>query len=200
MDAEVQRKRDELLYSSVKGDCRLHLGLTIVYGACAITAVVFLVLIVAWHKGLMAFAYCVSMGISFAGAAVLWWNSYRDDVVALREIGDDPTGVDTCRTYSKTTAGVISASRKTTGEYVQLWIAYGILGLVMLAMGVLMFAFVLLDDFSSEGALVLTGVVMLAGGVILSSMAIVAFRRWMVACSIEKLERRVAHAPGGLSS
>ena len=191
MDTDVQKKRDELLYSLLKGDRRLHLGLTIVYGACAITAAVFLVLIVAWQKGLMALAYDVSMGLGFAGAAVSWWNSYRDDVVALQEIGDDPTGVDTCRTYSKTTAGVVSASRKTSGELRQLWIAYGILGIVMLAMGVLMFAFVLFDSFTDEGVLVLTGIVMLVGGVILASMAIVAFRRWMVARSIEKLERRL---------
>ncbi len=188
VDSEVRTKRDELLYSLLKGDCRLHLGLVITYGACAITAIVFLVLIVAWHKGLVALAYDVSMGLAFAGAAVSWWKSYKDDVAALREIGDDPTGVDTCRTYSRTTAGVIAASRKTTGELMQLWIAYGILGLVMLAMGVFMFAFVLFDSFSSEGALVLTGVVMLVGGIVLSSMAIVAFRRWMVARSIEKLE------------
>ena len=190
MSSEVQRKRDELLFSLLKGDRRLHLGLTIVYGACAITAVVFLVLIVAWRKGPMAFAYDASMGLSFAGAAVAWWNSYKNDVAALREIGDDPTGVDTCRTYSRTTAGVIAASRKTTSELRQLWIAYGILGIVMLAMGALMFAFVLFDNFSDEGVLVLTGIVMLVGGVILSSMAITAFRRWMVARSIEKLQGR----------
>ena len=192
MSSEVQSKRDELLFSLLKGDRRLHLGLTIVYGACAITAAVFLVLIVAWHKGLLALAYDVSMGLGFAGAAVAWWNRYKNDVAALREIGDDPTGIDTCRTYSRTTAGVIAASRKTTGELRQLWIAYGILGIVMLAMGALMFAFVLFDNFTDEGALVLTGIVMLVGGVILSSMAITAFRRWMVARSIEKLEKRYA--------
>ena len=191
MDFEAQRERDELLYSLVKGDCRLHLGLAITYGACAVTAAVFLVFIVAQRKGPMALLYDISMGLGFAGAAAAWWHSYRNDVAALKEIGDDHTGIDTRKTYSKTTAGVISASRKTTGELRQLWIAYGILGLVMLAFGVLMFAFVLFDSFSDAEVLVLTGVVMMVGGILLSSMAIIAFRRWMVARRIEKLDARL---------
>ena len=80
VDSEVRTKRDELLYSLLKGDCRLHLGLVITYGTCAITSIVFLVLIVAWHKGLVALAYDVSMGLAFAGAAVSEiFHSIRND-------------------------------------------------------------------------------------------------------------------------
>ena len=179
--------RDELLYSLVQGDKKLHLGLAIVYGLCTVATVVFLVLIVAWHKGLNALLADILMGVSFGLMAMLWWNSYRSDVAALAEIGDDPTGIDTCRTYSKETASVISGSRKTKKELRQLWIAYGFMAVMLLGFGVFLLALWVTDDLSDEGVLVISGAVLTVGGILLSSLAIRAFREWLVARKLDQL-------------
>ena len=173
--------QDLLLFELVKSDCKLHLGLSITYGVCVVITVVFLVGIVMMHKGLDAFLYDIGMGAGFASMAAFWWSNYKADVAALKEIGDNPAGLDTCRTYSKETAGVISSSRKTKKELNQLWVAYGILAIVMLGFGVFLIALFVTDDFTSESVLVISGAVLLAGGVILMSLAIKAFCQWLFA-------------------
>ena len=188
MGAEEQKARDELLYDLIKGERNLALGLAIVYGACVVAAAVFLVFIVLMHKGLGAFVYDIGLGVGFMPMSAYWFSRYKDVCTALEEIGPDYTGVDTCRTYSAKTADVISGSRKTESELRQLWIAYGILGLVMLGMGVLMGALLLGSFSSGEGVLVFTGVIMLVGGIILTSMAIKAFREWTITLRIESME------------
>ena len=193
MDPEIQRQRDELLFTLVKGDRSLHLGLAIVYGACAVTAAVFAVAIIMQRKGVTPLIYDVGMMLGFAAMAVAWWNSYKEDAAALREIGDDPTGIDTCRTYSRTTAGVIAGSRKTKKELRQLWIAYGVLTVTLLGFG-LFFAFMLMTEFQGETIFVICGTVLLVGGILLLSLTVKAFREWLVMRRLEALEQRAALA------
>lgn len=196
MDPDIQRERDELLFSLVKGDRTLHLGLAIVYGACAATAVVFAFAIVAMNKGIDALLYDIGMIAGFGGMAYVWFRRYKDDVAALEEIGDDPSGIDSCRTYSATTADVISESRKTKKELRQQWIAYGILSIVLLGFGIF-FVVLLMSDFRGETLFVICGTVLLVGGILLSSLTVKAFREWIVARRLEALERRAEIAKQG---
>lgn len=180
--------RDLLLFDLIKSDRNLHLGLAITYAACVVITAVFFVGIVAMRKGLDALIYDVGMGVAFASMAMLWWSSYKAEVAALEEIGDDPTGLDTCRTYSKATADVISGSRKTKKELKQLWIAYGILAIVLLGFGLLLFGLFVLDDFTGESVLAFSGAILLVGGIILASLTIKAFHEWLAARKLEKFD------------
>lgn len=189
MDPDIQRERDELLFSLVKGDRTLHLGLAIVYGACAVTAIVFAFAIVAMNKGIGALLYDIGMIVGFGGMAYVWFQRYKADKAALEEIGDDPSGIDSCRTYSAATADVISESRKTKKELRQQWIAYGILSIVLLGFGIF-FVILLMSGFRDEMLFVICGTVLLVGGILLSSLTVKAFREWIVARRLEVLEQR----------
>lgn len=187
MDPDVQKARDELLYEQVKGTRSLSLGLAIVFGACTVATIAFAVGILVLDKGISALITDAGMMLASAGTAYAWWTRYKQSAAALDEIGDDPTGIDTCKTYSASTAEVIALSRKTKKELFQLWIAYGLLALTLLLFGGLFVVF-LLTSFKGELLFAFCGALLLAGGVVLLSMAIGAFREWLVACRLEELE------------
>lgn len=188
MNPEAQKLRDELLYDQVKGTRSLSLGLAIVYGACTVLTVAFAVGIVALGKGIKPLLVDLGMMAASAAAALQWWKSFKSCVAALAEIGDDPTGIDTCKTYSQATAEVIAGSRKSRSELKQQWIAYGILALVMLLCGVFFVA--LLQEAGGDELLFgFCTAFMLAGGVLLSSLSIRAWREWLVARRLDRLEQ-----------
>ena len=187
MNPEVQKMRDELLFAQVKGTRSLSLGLAITYGACVALTVAFAVGIVALGKGVGPFLMDLGMMAGSAAAALAWWKSYKAADAALAEIGDDPTGIDTRKTYSSATAEVIAGSRKSGKELRQQWIAYGIIAVVMLFFGVFFAAF-LLNSEGDELLFTICAAVMFGGGILLSSLAIEAWREWLVARRLERLE------------
>ena len=187
MNPEAQKVRDELLFAQVKGTRSLSLGLAITYGACVALTVAFAVGIVALGKGVGPFLMDLGMMAGSAAAALAWWKSYKAADAALAEIGDDPTGIDTRKTYSPATAEVIAGSRKSGKELRQQWIAYGIIAVVMLFFGVFFAAF-LLNSEGDELLFTICAAVMFGGGILLSSLAIEAWREWLVARRLERLE------------
>ena len=187
MDSDIQKMRDELLYSQVKGTRSLYLGLTITYGACVALTVAFAVGILVLEKGFGALIMDLGMMAGSAASAMHWWRCYKEVAAALGEIGDDPTGIDTCRTYSQSTAQVIAGSRKTANELMQQWIAYGIIAISMLLCAALFLA-LLLDSFEDELLFVFCAAFMLAGGLLLLSMAIEAWREWLVTRRIDRFD------------
>lgn len=187
MDSDVQKMRDELLHSQVKGTRSLYLGLTIAYGACVALTVAFAVGILVQDKGLAVLVMDLGMMAGSAASAMHWWRCYKEAAAALEEIGDDPTGIDTCRAYSLSTAQIIAGSRKTANELMQQWIAYGIIAISMLLCAAL-FVALLLDSFEDELLFVFCGAFMLAGGLLLLSMAIEAWREWLVTRRIDRFD------------
>lgn len=187
MDSDVQKMRDELLHSQVKGTRSLYLGLTIAYGACVALTVAFAVGILVQDKGLAVLVMDLGMMAGSVASAMHWWRCYKEAAAALEEIGDDPTGIDTCRTYSLSTAQIIAGSRKTANELMQQWIAYGIIAISMLLCAAL-FVALLLDSFEDELLFVFCGAFMLAGGLLLLSMAIEAWREWLVTRRIDRFD------------
>ena len=196
MNPEIQKVRDELLYEQVKGNRSLCLGLAITYGACVLMTIGFAVGIVALGKGIGPFLADLGAMIGSAGAAYSWWQSYKEADAALEEIGDDPTGISTRKTYSKSTAWVIGSSRLTKKELRQQWIAYGIIAIVMLFFAVFFFAMAF-SSYSDESLFVFCCAFMLGGGILLSSLTIRAFREWLIARRLEALEEAEGiKAPG----
>ena len=177
--------RDEVLYQQVKDARNLYCGLAVVYAIATLAAIVMGVIcpFVGKAKGLIQL---VGFAIGLGASAYLSWGQYRDYVSALEEIGPDPTGVDTCKTYSPKTARTIAGARLSQKDLFQQGIAYSIIALSMLGFGILLLAFYFLDDFSSEEILLGTGAFLLAGGALLSFMAAKAFHGWHVVRRLSK--------------
>lgn len=193
MDATLQSARDELLYKQVKSEKSLNFGLCVVLSGATLLTVVFAIGIVVLNKGLNAFLADLELGIGAALPALLYWNEYKECAKALDEIGDDPTGIDTRKTYSRETAFVIAGSRRSKSELRQLWIAYGILAFVMIVFG-LFFLALLASSAYIEILFVIAGGVMWIGGLLLAILTVRSFRQWLMARRIEKLERQEAAA------
>ena len=189
MNPETQRMRDELIYEQVKGNRTLYLGLAIVYGVACVVSAVFTVICLMTGKGLGATAFILVMALSCGASAVGSWNFYRQHAKALAEIGDSPAGVDTCRTYSRGTAQIIAGSRKSAKVLQQQLIAYGLITIMLLAFGVLMFACLGMPQFQGKDNSLLVGVgALLVGmGIILLMLTVRAFREWSITRKIEQL-------------
>ena len=185
MKSGSKMTRDEFLYEQIKGDCLMYRVLAAVYGACAVAAAVLGVLGIT-QAGLEALLRGAILVGSTYFPAHLSWQEYKDRAAALKEIGDNPVGVDTYRYYSASTAGVIAGSRLSKKEYFQQWIAYGIIALSLLLFGGLLLG---LGVSSSRAMLLLSvGVFMVAGGFLLAFLTAKSFRSWLIARRFEKLE------------
>lgn len=185
MKSNSEMTRDELLYQQVKGDCLMYRVLAAVYGACTVAAIVLGVLGIT-KEGLNALLGGAVLAVSTLTPAYLSWHAYKERAAALKEIGDNPAGVDTYRYYSVSTAEVIAESRWSKKEYFQQWIAYGIIALSLLLVGCLLLALGL--SYSGDLLLRAVGVFMVAGGFLLAFLTTKSFRSWLIARRLEKFD------------
>ena len=177
--------RDEVLYQQIKDAKGLYRGLAITYALAALAAAIMAIIcpFVGKAGGLIELlGFTLGVGTS----AWLSWDEHKDYDNALKEIGPDPTGVDTCKTYSLETARAISAARLSEKDLFQQWIAYSILALTLLGFGVFLLALYFTDSFTSEMLLLGCGAGLFAGGAILAFLAIKAFHGWRVVRHLSK--------------
>ena len=124
-------ERDKALYQQIKDARGLYRGLAIVYLLILVACVIMAIACVITRK-----LHGILPLVGFASGA--WFSAslahirYKDYASALEEIGPDPAGLDTCETYSETTAYAIETARMTKKELLQQWIAYSILTLTLL--------------------------------------------------------------------
>ncbi|MBR0405823.1 MAG: hypothetical protein IJI68_11610 [Eggerthellaceae bacterium] len=169
--------RDEVLYQQIEDARGLYHGLAIVYALAALAAIIMGVICPFVGKGwaiLQLAGFAIGLGLS----AGMSWSEYKDYVSALEEIGPDPTGVDTCKTYSRKTALTIAGARLSEKQLFQQWIAYGIITVMMLGFGIFLLALYFFDDFTSEMVLIISGGLLLAGGALLAFLTMKAFHGW----------------------
>ena len=171
--------RDEVLYQQIKDARGLYRGLTITYALATLAAIVMGVICPFVGKAgalIELVGFALGLGISCR----LSWEQYREYAAALEEIGPDPTGVDTCQTYSISTANAIATARLSEKDLRQQWIAYGILALVMIGLGVFLLALYFTDDYTSDLVLLISGGVLFAGGALITFLAVKAFHGWLM--------------------
>ena len=180
--AEVTR--DEVLYQQIKDSRALFRGLAVVYAIATLAAII-MGIICLFTGRLIPFIQLVMFVLGLGTSTYLSWDQYKDYDFALKEIGPDPTGVDTCKTYSMRTAGVISVSRLSKKELLQQWIAYGILTFTLFFFGIpLLLLF--LDPYSTDMLFLGVGGFFLAGGAILAYLTVKAFHAWRAVRRLEK--------------
>lgn len=177
--------RDEVLYQQLKDARGLYRGLTIVYALAALAAVVMGVVCLFVGKA-GAIIELAGFAIGLGTSAYFSWGECKDYVDALEEIGPDPAGVDTCKTYSQSTARTIAGARLSEKDLRQQWIAYGIIALTMLGFGIFLLALFFLDDYSEAMVLLGSGAFLLAGGALLAFLTIKAFHGW---CAVRRLAK-----------
>ena len=189
MDPETQRLRDELLYSEVKGGRTLYLVLAIVLGIATIAAVAMVFAVVSTNRGVEPLVTVAVMALAVGGMAISSWNEFKRHDGALKEIGSDPTGIDTCKTYSPATAKIIAQSRKDKKTLRQLLIAYGLMAVMFLGFGILMLVCLGLPQFQGKdnGLLVGMGALFFVLGAFLLMLTVKAFRQWRTVCKLEEL-------------
>ena len=175
--------RDEFLYLNLKDNVSQYQVIFIMYAAAALAAAIMAVLAVAWLREYLAALMAVAMAAGFAFSAQGAKATRDEYAAALAEVGDDPTGMDTCRTYSVKTAKLIAQARAmTTGQFGAIW-AYGIIAVMLYACSVVMFAI-------SEGGwgFVALGALLIAMGVWLTVLAYKSFRNWRAAKQLNMLD------------
>ena len=180
-----QMTRDEFLYEQIRSDRSMYKVLTFVYGACTVAAIILGVL-GSFKQGPGVLLKGLALAAGPFMATYGSWCMYKDLVNALEEIGDDPTGVDTNRNYSRSTANIISMERHTKREYRQMWIAYGILALTLFGFGAFL-ALLGSPEYGWDSMLFILGAVLVVGGFILSFLTVKAFRSWLTARRLERL-------------
>ena len=89
--------------------------------------------------------------------------------------------------YSMRTARAIASARLSDKDLFQQWIAYSIIALSMLGLGVLLLG-LSFSDFSIDELLLGVGAFLLAGGALLAFMAAKAFHGWRVVRRLSKLQ------------
>lgn len=142
-------ERDKALYQQIKDARGLYRGLAIVYLLILVACVIMAIACVITRK-----LHGILPLVGFASGA--WFSAslahirYKDYASALEEIGPDPAGLDTCETYSETTAYAIETARMTKKELLQQWIAYSILTLTLLGMGALLLTFYAIWDLEKS--------------------------------------------------
>ena len=163
----------------------MYRGLAIVYALAAVAALV-----------MAYFAYKVSglgavfvFGFAALGLGVscrVSLDQSKRFADALDEIGGDPTGVDTCRTYSLATAELISQVRMPPKTFLQLFIAYGSVDLTLFAGGIFLVALGMSESGGNDRVpLVGLGALLVFGGVLLGILTVRAFRNWRDAKALE---------------
>lgn len=178
-EENARTTRDEVLYQQLKDARGLYRGLAITYALATLAAIVMGVIcpFVGKAEGIIDLA---GFAIGLGTACYLSRGQYRDYAAAIEEIGPDPTGVDTCKTYSLATANAIAMARLSEKDLRQQWIAYGILALVMIGFGVFLLALYFTHDYTSELLLLGSGAALLAGGALISFLAVKAFHGWLM--------------------
>lgn len=177
--------RDEFLYRQLKEDRSLYRGLAFVYGAAALAALV-MAYFAYGKSGFAPVVVFASAAIGLGLSAYGSWGEQKRFAAALDEIGDDPRGADTCRTYSEATARIIARTRKPAKTHRQLFIAYGIVFLMLVAGGVFLIVIGLTDFRGGEQTMLLGfGALLVFGGVLLGILTVRSFRNWRAAIALD---------------
>ena len=182
MESADQMTNDELLYRMLKENASLYRGLAFVWGALVVACIIMGIAAIALGKGFGPVLYLTGAGVGFAITALSSWSQHKDFKAAVEEVGDDPTGLDTCRTYSAKTATAIARTRKDSKTLRQLWIAYGLLALTLLGFGCFFFYalfFMGIDD--AEILFPACGSGLMIGGAIFIVLTVNAFVDWRAA-------------------
>ena len=173
----LDEMRDEVLFQQIKDARGLYRGLAVVYGLAAAAAVIMGIACLFTGKA-WAIIQLAGFAIGLGASAGLSWKQFMNYEKALGEIGADPSGLGTCKTYSRETALAIASARLSEKDLFQQWIAYGVLTATLLGFGIFLLALSILDDFSSEYLLLGCGAGLLAGGAILAFLTAKAFHGW----------------------
>ena len=174
--------RDEFLYLSLKDNASMYRGLSIVYALAAIAAFIMAVCAIILKRDVFAALAVLAMGAGFVVACLSSRDTCKSYIDALEEIGDDPTGVNTCRTYSVKTAQLIASARLSAKELFGAIFAYGIIALSLLAGGIILFA---ISDSSAVFAAL--GALLVFGSFLLGILSYRSFRSWRAAKELEAL-------------
>lgn len=166
---------DEFLYEQLKSSVTLYRGIALVYAACVVACLVMGVVAVVLGGNWIALASGICMGVGFAASAMGARSQSNAYVEAVREVGENPAGLDDCSVYSKRTASLVTQMQNDVKHFLGQAIAYGVIGVMALAgAGVIWFVsedswvFVVLSGFLA------------AVGLVLCVLAFKAFHNWRV--------------------
>lgn len=177
--------RDEFLYRQLKENRSLYRGMAIAYTLAALAALA-LTPFAFSEEGLGGALVAIGMAAALALSGYGSWGQHRSYAEAIDEIGDDPTGVDTCRTYSLDTARLIAQTRMSSKQFLQQFFGYGAIDLMLFAGGILLVVLGLTDFEGSETKMMLgLGALLIFGGVLLGILAIRALRNWRAAKALD---------------
>ena len=179
--------RDEFLYRQLKDGRSLYLGLTVVYGLAAAAAIV-MAFFAYGKSGLTGAVILLAMGVGLGLSAHGSWSQHAGYASALDEVGADPAGIDTCRTYSASTALLIGMSRMPAKGFLQQWVSYGIIALMLLGFGIFLVV-LCTQDIGDELMLLGLGALLLVGGALLLLLTVKAFHNWRAAKRLELLDQ-----------
>ena len=174
--------KDELTVQQLKEDATTFRVLFFVVAAACVASLALVVAAVVTGRpdGIWLF---LPFAIGFATSAMAMRGRFTSAEGALVEIGDNPTDLDQWHDYSRPTMSALRSAQHTTKEYLQLWLAYGICGVMMLGLGVL--GLVLL--WGDEPALLAVCSLLPAGGVLLLVLTAQSFRSWRVSKRLDSL-------------
>lgn len=184
--------RDEVLYQQLKDARGLYRGLVVVYGLATLAAIVMAIICPFVGKA-SAIIELAGFVLGLGTSTYLSWGQYKDYESALDEIGPDPTGVDTCKTYSPQTARTIAYARLSEKDLFQQWIAYSLLTLTLLGFGALLLALCFFDSFGLDMLLLGVGAFLLAGGALLAFLTAKSFHGWRSVRRLSKREESLPH-------
>jgi Flp pilus assembly protein TadB len=178
--------RDELIMNQMKADARLYRGMFFfcLIGVAFGVAITVHLLLVENELLLSCKAACIAIGI--LGMALGMKGRGDSAARALEEIGAEAQDLGERQDYSESTMGALREAQHTRGEYVQLVVAYSILGVMLLAVGVLLIA---LTPSLDMPYLFLVGDGLFATGLLFMLTAFKDYRSLVLLGKIEALER-----------
>ena len=181
MSNDIHDLNNEFLFKEIKGNRTMYLVLTVVFVACTVGA---FIMAAASDKGNGALMKALVLGLPMAILAVDSFAVFRRYDKASKEIGNDPSGIDSS-TLSPETRNLVGRSRRSKNELIQLVIAYGVLAIVMFGLGVLLLV-LFTGGLEDADMLACVGVVFTAGGALLIMLTIRTFVQYRRASRLEE--------------
>ena len=177
--------RNEFMIGQLQSEARLHRVLFIVCTIACVAAFVLAITAVAMTRAgvLEAAITFATMGLGIAAMGVGSKRRSEQCRAALDEIQRNPSGLDRNLDYSDDTIATLASVRKPARTYLQLVWAYGICGVLMLALG--LGTMPLMD-----GELILMALLALLalGGLGLVILAFQSFRSYRAATALQTLQ------------
>ena len=162
--------REDFILQRLKDDRAQYRVLFVVCVAAVIGSAILCAVMLA-SRAFGQAAAVLGMGATLGGYAAVNRSAHRSVAAAIQEIEEDPEGLAFPEDYSVATATVIEKALQSAKTYRQLFIAYGICGVMMVVLGLFLVAIMLDPDsmglggesyiFAALGALLATGGVLL---------------------------------------